>query len=62
MDSVRPRLVLLSGGKKSEPELEGPITRLGLNHSIGRLSSAQWAFIAAAKIILLGSLAYVVFG
>jgi hypothetical protein len=63
MESIRPRLVLLSGGKKnSGPTIEGPITRLGLNKSVGRLTPAQWALIAGAKILLLGSLAYVMFG
>lgn len=61
MEIVRPRLVVLPGGKKPEV-VEGPITRLGLRSRFPQLKAGHWFWIVAAKVLLLTSLLYVLFG
>lgn len=56
--SVRPRFVVIPGGKG----MEGPIGRLGLRNRFSPVSSRVWAVMALGKILLLASLLYVYFG
>jgi len=59
MESIRPNLVVIKGGKRSDSEVfYGPITRLGLQHRHGHVTRGMWIWIAAAKVVLLASLLY----
>lgn len=62
MEFVRPNLVVLHGGKSSKPELEGPVTRLGLGDRLGHVSPRLWVWIAFAKLAVLAALIYAAFG
>ncbi len=62
MESIRPNLVMLHGGKSSKPELEGPVTRLGLGDRLGHVTPRMWVWIGIAKLAVLASLFYVAFG
>jgi len=62
MESIRPNLVCLKGGKTSDSQVfYGPITRLGLWHRHGQITRNQWMIIAGAKALLVASLMYLLF-
>ena len=61
MDTIRPRFVVLPGGKSQET-VEGPITRLGLRDRFPQLRTGHWFWIVAAKALLLTSVLYLLFG
>lgn len=61
MDTLRPRLIVLPGGKKALPP-PGPVTRMGLWNRTGQPTARQWMWIAGAKLVLLAAILYGIFG
>lgn len=61
----KPRFVLIPGGlgqDEVDVELQGPVSRLGLWDRFPDTSPKFLAFIIVSKLLLLGSLAYWVYG